>query len=93
MAKSQKSKFKCFSGILCYLLCIDNLPTQPSDHTTNIPTTTTTTTFENPKQNFKIQVKTLGVVARLMGLDSLPNPRKVFRTKEDQKEKSGVSMF
>ena len=28
-----------------------------------------------------------------MGLDSLPDPRKVFRRKEDQKEKSGVSVF
>ncbi|CAL5422011.1 unnamed protein product [Camellia sinensis] len=86
MAKSQNSKFKCFSSILC----CGSLPTQPSDPTTNIPTTTTTTTtFENPKKNFKIQVKTPGVVARLMGLDSLPDPRKVFRRKEDQKEESG----
>ncbi|CAL5421989.1 unnamed protein product [Camellia sinensis] len=48
--------------------------------TTDIPTTTTT--FENPKKNFKTQVSTPGVVARLMGLDSLPDPRKVFRRKE-----------
>ncbi|CAL5350527.1 unnamed protein product [Camellia sinensis] len=75
MAKSQNSKFKCFSGIHSSLLCIGNLPTQPSDHTTDIPTTTTTT-FENPKKNFKTQVKTPGVVARLMGLDLHPNPRK-----------------
>ncbi|CAL5350526.1 unnamed protein product [Camellia sinensis] len=91
MAKSQNSKFKCFSGILHCLLCIGSLPTQPSDPTTNIPSNTTT--FENPKKNFKTQVKTLGVAARLMGLDSLPDPRKVFRRKEDQKEKSGVSAF
>ncbi|CAL5419606.1 unnamed protein product [Camellia sinensis] len=87
MAKSQNSKFKCFSGILRSLLCISNLPTQPSDPTTDIPTTTTT--FENPKKNFKTQVKTPRVVTRLIGLDSLPNPRKVFSRKEDQKEKSG----
>ncbi|CAL5350525.1 unnamed protein product [Camellia sinensis] len=86
MAKSQNFKFKCFSGILHCLLCMGSLPTQPSDPTTDIPTTTTTT-FENPKKNFKTQVKTPGVVARLMGLDSLPNPRKVFTRKEDQKEK------
>ncbi|CAL5350504.1 unnamed protein product [Camellia sinensis] len=71
------SKFKCFSGILCCLICISSLPTQPSDPTTNIPTTTTTTTtFENPKKNFKTQVKNPGVIARLMGLDSLRDPRK-----------------
>ncbi|CAL5350497.1 unnamed protein product [Camellia sinensis] len=80
-------------GILCCLLCIGNLLTKPSVPTIDIPTTTTTTTFENPKKNFKTQVKTPGVVARLMGLDSLPDPRKVFRRKEDQKEKNGVSVF
>ncbi|CAL5350538.1 unnamed protein product [Camellia sinensis] len=63
-----------FSGILRCLLCIGNLPTQPSDPTTDIPTTTTT--FENPKNNLKTQVRTLGVVARLMVLDSLLEPRK-----------------
>ncbi|CAL5350534.1 unnamed protein product [Camellia sinensis] len=71
MAKSQNSKFKCFSGIL---RCIGSLPTQPPDPTTDIPTTTTT--FENPKKNFKTKVKTPGVVARLMGLDLLQDPRK-----------------
>ncbi|CAL5419582.1 unnamed protein product [Camellia sinensis] len=88
--KSQNCKFKCFSGILCCLLCIGSLLTQPSVPTIDIPTTTTTTTFENTKKNFKTQVKTPGVVARLMGLDSLPDPRKGFRRKEDQKEKIHV---
>ncbi|GMP41220.1 hypothetical protein CsSME_00011391 [Camellia sinensis var. sinensis] len=91
MAKSQNSKFKCFFGILRCLLCISSLPTQPYDPTTDIPATTTT--FENPKKNFKTQVQTPGVVARYMGLDSLLDPRMVFRRKEDQKEKSGVSVF
>ncbi|CAL5421987.1 unnamed protein product [Camellia sinensis] len=86
MAKSQNSKFKCFSGILRCLLYIGNLPTQPSDPTTNI--STPTTTFENQKKNFKTQVKTLGVVARLMSLDSLPDPKMAFRRKEVQKEKN-----
>ncbi|CAL5350537.1 unnamed protein product [Camellia sinensis] len=84
MPKSQNSKFKCFSSIL---RCIGSLPTQPPDPTTNIPTTTNT--FENSKKNFETKVRTLGVVARLMGLDLLPDPRKAFRRKEDQKEKSG----
>ncbi|CAL5419594.1 unnamed protein product [Camellia sinensis] len=92
MAKTQNCKLQCFSGILCRLLCIGSLLTQSSVPTTNIPTTTTTT-VENQKKNFKTQVKTPGVVARLMGLDSLPDPRKIFRRKEDQKEKSGVSVL
>ncbi|CAL5422009.1 unnamed protein product [Camellia sinensis] len=86
LPRLQNCKFKCFSGILCCLLCIGSLLTQPSVPTTDIPTTTTTT-FENPKKNFKTKVKTPGVVTRLMGLDSLPDPRKIFRRKEDQKEK------
>ncbi|CAL5350536.1 unnamed protein product [Camellia sinensis] len=88
MPKSQNSKFKCFSGIL---RCIGSLPTQPPDPTTDIPTTTTT--FENPKKNFKTKVRTPGVVARLMGLDLLPYPRKAFRRKEDLKEKSGCTLL
>ncbi|CAL5350520.1 unnamed protein product [Camellia sinensis] len=78
----------CFFGILHCLFCIGSLPTQPSDPTTEIPSTTTT--FKNPKKNFKTQVRTPRVVARLMGLDSLPDPRKVFRRKEDHKEKMHV---
>ncbi|CAL5350507.1 unnamed protein product [Camellia sinensis] len=70
MAKSQNCKFKCLSGILCCLLCIGSHLTQPSVPTTDIPTSTTTT-FENPKKNYKTQVNTPGVVTRLMGLDSL----------------------
>ncbi|CAL5421975.1 unnamed protein product [Camellia sinensis] len=87
MAKSQNCKFKCLSGILCCLLCIGSHLTQPSVPTTDIPTSTTTT-FENPKKNYKTQVNTPGVVTRLIGLDSLPDHRKVFRRKEDQKEKT-----
>ncbi|CAL5385205.1 unnamed protein product [Camellia sinensis] len=80
-----------YSGIFRRLFCTDNLPTSPSDLITG-PTTTipTTTTFENPKKDFKTQVKTPGLVARFMGLGSFPNPRKVFRRKEDQKGKGGV---
>ncbi|CAL5387304.1 unnamed protein product [Camellia sinensis] len=80
-----------YSGIFRHLFCTDSLPTSPSDLITG-PTTTipTTTTFENPKKDFKTQVKTPGLVARFMGLGSFPNPRKVFRRNEDQKEKGGV---
>ncbi|GMP58344.1 hypothetical protein CsSME_00022045 [Camellia sinensis var. sinensis] len=88
MTESQNFTFKWYSGIFHRLFCTDSLPTHPSnlinDPTTTIPTTTT---FENPKKYFKTQVKTPGVVARLMGLDSLPDPKKVFRRKEDQPNK------
>ncbi|KAL7169630.1 hypothetical protein ACSBR2_034631 [Camellia fascicularis] len=73
MTKSQNSNFKCFSGILRRLLCSDSLPTHPSDLITDSTTTIPTTTFENPTEDFKTQIKTPGLVARLMGLDSLPD--------------------
>ncbi|CAL5421151.1 unnamed protein product [Camellia sinensis] len=82
---AQNSKFKRFSGILRCLLCIGSLP---SDPTTDIPTTTTTITTTTTTQ-VTTQVKTPGVVARLMGLDSLPDLKKVFRRKEGQKGKEG----
>ncbi|CAL5351504.1 unnamed protein product [Camellia sinensis] len=72
MTKSENFTFEYFSGILCRLLCTGNLPTHPSDLITDSTTTIPTTTFENSKNDFKTQVKTPGVVARLMGLDSLP---------------------
>ncbi|CAL5333386.1 unnamed protein product [Camellia sinensis] len=64
-----------YSGIFRRLFCTDSLPTSPSDLITS-PTTAipTTTTFENPKKDFKTQVKTPGLVARFMGLGSFPNP-------------------
>ncbi|CAL5420346.1 unnamed protein product [Camellia sinensis] len=73
MTESQNSTSKCFSGILRRILCTGSLPTHPSDLITDPTTTIPTTTFENPKNDFKTQVNTPGVVARLMGLDSLPN--------------------
>ncbi|GMP47613.1 hypothetical protein CsSME_00015275 [Camellia sinensis var. sinensis] len=85
MTESQNSTFKWDSDILPRLLCTDSLLTHPSDLITDRTTDISTPpTFENRKNDFKTQVKTPGVVARLMGLDSLPDPRKVFRRKEDQ---------
>ncbi|CAL5418754.1 unnamed protein product [Camellia sinensis] len=81
---AQNSKFKRFSSILRCLLCIGSLP---SDPTTDIPTTTTITTTTTTTTQVTTQVKTPGVVARLMGLDSLPDLKKVFRRKEGQKGK------
>lgn len=70
-ATSTKS---CFSGILSRLLCTGSLPTHPSD-SDHLPEFDKTD-FINylPKKN-EYEVKgggTPGVVARLMGLDSLP---------------------
>ncbi|GMP58346.1 hypothetical protein CsSME_00022047 [Camellia sinensis var. sinensis] len=79
MIESRNSTSKWYSGILRRLLCTNSLPTHLFDLIKD-----PATTFENPKKDFKTQVKTPGVVARLMGLDSLPDPRKVFRRKEDQ---------
>ncbi|KAI7996242.1 hypothetical protein LOK49_LG10G02310 [Camellia lanceoleosa] len=73
MTKSHNSTSKCFSDIFRRLLCTGSLPTHPSDLITDSTTTIPTTTFENSTKDFKTQVKTPGVVARLMGLDSLPD--------------------
>ncbi|XP_011077545.1 uncharacterized protein LOC105161533 [Sesamum indicum] len=69
---------KCYSGILRRLLCSGSLPTHPSDQLVESSTRETgdqkaeksLTPVENVKQ---AAVSSPGVVARLMGLDSLPN--------------------
>ncbi|CAL5357823.1 unnamed protein product [Camellia sinensis] len=81
---AQNSKFKRFSGILHCLLCIDSLPSEP---TTDIPTTTTDIPTTTTTTQVTTQGKTPGVVARLMGLDSLPDPKKAFGRKEGHKGK------
>ncbi|CAL5437578.1 unnamed protein product [Camellia sinensis] len=81
---AQNSKFKRFSGILRCLLCIDSLPSEP---TTDIPTTTTDIPTTTTTTQVTTQGKTPGVVARLMGLDSLPDPKKAFGRKEGHKGK------
>ncbi|CAL5437542.1 unnamed protein product [Camellia sinensis] len=89
---AQNSKFKRFSGILRYLLCIHSLPSDPTTDipattTTDIPATTTTTIDIPTTTQVTTQGKTPGVVGRLMGLDSLPDPKKVFGRKEGHKGK------
>ncbi|KAL7165504.1 hypothetical protein ACSBR2_041232 [Camellia fascicularis] len=84
---AQNSKFKRFSGILRCLLCIGSLP---SDPTTDIPTTTTTTDIPTTTTTTTTtQVKTPGVVARLMGLDSLPESKKGYAGNESSYNVSG----
>ncbi|CAL5433854.1 unnamed protein product [Camellia sinensis] len=94
---AQNSKFKLFSGILRCLLCVGSLPSDPTTDipttitttttTTDVPTTTTTTDVPTTTTTTPTQVKTPGVVARLMGLDSLPESKKVSRRKEGQTKK------
>ncbi|CAN6724139.1 unnamed protein product [Malus baccata var. baccata] len=75
----------CFNGILRRLLCNGSVPTHPSDQ---IPESNTTQLAKSPiKQNPdpKIQTSasvTPGIVARLMGLDSLPETNWVSRAPE-----------
>ncbi|KAK4847668.1 hypothetical protein QYF36_004473 [Acer negundo] len=75
MSGSQNAKSGCFSSILRRILCQGSLQTHPSDQ---IPELINRAEFGEPKMKepviqAKIQtLGTLGVVARLMGLDSLP---------------------
>ncbi|XP_059668003.1 uncharacterized protein LOC132313308 [Cornus florida] len=75
MSSSEDATSKCFSGVLRRLLCTGSLPTYPSDQ---IPESDPTN-FNFPEKDSitvaKAQVQaqaTPGIVARLMGLDSLP---------------------
>ncbi|KAL6954319.1 hypothetical protein U1Q18_042895 [Sarracenia purpurea var. burkii] len=67
---------KCFSGVFRRLLCTDNLPTHPSDHLAAEPNSGTS--FSRRELKKEVMKKTAqapatpGVVAKLMGLDSLP---------------------
>ncbi|KAL0344454.1 UNVERIFIED_CONTAM: hypothetical protein Sradi_4276700 [Sesamum radiatum] len=69
---------KCYSGILRRLLCSGSLPTHPSDQLVESSTPETgdqnAETSLKPAENVKqAAASSPGVVARLMGLDSLPN--------------------
>ncbi|KAL9303815.1 hypothetical protein ACSQ67_021078 [Phaseolus vulgaris] len=76
MAKPEKSKSGCFPGLLRLLLCAGNAtspPVHPTDHFTESEES------ENSHSTKETAVvndgSTPGVVARLMGLDSLPNSK------------------
>lgn len=74
MAKSEATKPGCFSGILRRLLCSGSFPTHPSDHIPDPnPTKLGPNSDKEPtkKPEIKAQIGP-NVVARLMGLDSLP---------------------
>ncbi|KAI8559939.1 hypothetical protein RHMOL_Rhmol04G0215600 [Rhododendron molle] len=84
MTTSQNDPSKCLSGILRQLLCTGSLPTHPSESISTEPNIIT-----NPEKHSKLEevIKpqappTPGIVARLMGLDTLPdfNPAQNRRT-------------
>ncbi|XP_062095146.1 uncharacterized protein LOC133801034 [Humulus lupulus] len=80
MAKSEATNYGCFSGVLRRMLCTGNVPTHPSDNVADlIPNPTEFKSFQvkNPTKKPEVQAQTSpGVVARLMGLDSLPSDPK-----------------
>ncbi|OIT27530.1 PREDICTED: uncharacterized protein LOC109213819 [Nicotiana attenuata] len=65
------SKVSCISGMLRRLLCSNSLPTHPSDH---ISLSTTYHYCDRTKEAEAdgLSLKPPGVVARLMGLESMP---------------------
>ncbi|KAA8517785.1 hypothetical protein F0562_015254 [Nyssa sinensis] len=77
MTNSHKPTSKCFSGILRRFQCTGSLPTYPSDHIIE----SDTIRFHFPGKESKTVAKTTqapstpspGIVARLMGLDTLPD--------------------
>ncbi|XP_061358445.1 uncharacterized protein LOC133302650 [Gastrolobium bilobum] len=80
MAKHEKSKPGCFSGFLHVLLCAGNgtsPPVHPSDNVTELDETEVL--HSNKDAIVDDNVATPGLVARLMGLDSLPNNKRVLK--------------
>ncbi|KAF8397275.1 hypothetical protein HHK36_016187 [Tetracentron sinense] len=64
---------RCLSGILRRLLCTGSLPTHPSDHILEPDKVECDLSHEDSKVEKKIEDPAVpGLVARLMGLDSLP---------------------
>ncbi|WVZ16802.1 hypothetical protein V8G54_009784 [Vigna mungo] len=76
MAKAEKPKSGCFPGLLRVLLCAGNAtspPVHPSDHFTE---SDDSEKAHSSKETVVVNDgSTPGVVARLMGLDSLPNSK------------------
>lgn len=74
MAKSEAASSGCFSGVLRRMMCSGSVPTHPSDHFTDPkPTYLNPNPDKEPTKKPEIKAQTgPSVVARLMGLDSLP---------------------
>ncbi|KAL2337740.1 hypothetical protein Fmac_012186 [Flemingia macrophylla] len=81
MANPQKPKPSCFPGLLRVLLCAGSAtspPVHPSDHITESEDSENAH-FTKEKVVDNAYASTPGVVARLMGLDSLPNPKRLVK--------------
>ncbi|TKY63508.1 hypothetical protein E2542_SST13381 [Spatholobus suberectus] len=79
MAKPEKPKPRCFPSFLSVFLCAGNgtsPPLHPSDHITE---SDESENAHSNKETLVDNASTPGVVARLMGLDSLPNPKWVVK--------------
>ncbi|XP_030537257.1 uncharacterized protein LOC115745794 [Rhodamnia argentea] len=92
MARPQSENSGCFSALLRHLLCSGGAPTHPSDDALVAEPSSKRTTVPNPilimespkrdpvRTHWPSQ-KPAGVVARLMGLESLPDTKWVPRAK------------
>lgn len=78
MTDSQNEANKCFSGILRRLLCTGSLPTHPSEQMADPIATEFVHLPQKKDQICPAQLEpatTPGIVARLMGLESIPAPK------------------
>lgn len=66
------SKVSCISGMLRRLLCSNSLPTHPSDQISLSTTYQYSNHTKEAEADDGLSLKAPGVVARLMGLESLP---------------------
>ncbi|KAK6235062.1 DUF3741-associated sequence motif - like 6 [Theobroma cacao] len=91
LCTSKSATAGCLAGILRRILCSRSLPTHPSDHITEA---NSVASYKNQQFNAEDKVDaskfTPGIVARLMGLDSLPeisllktraNPNSITRSR------------
>lgn len=75
MNSSERNKTGCFSTILHRLLCTGSCQTYPSDHISETDRKKSLNYQNEDPDSSKVQIKeqnTPGIVARLMGLESLP---------------------
>lgn len=75
MSGSERNKTECFSTILHRLLCTGSCQTHPSDHISETDHKKSLNCQKEDPDSSKVQIKeqhTPGIVARLMGLESLP---------------------
>ncbi|KAK9986124.1 hypothetical protein SO802_031075 [Lithocarpus litseifolius] len=82
MTHSHNANTGCFSNMVRRISCFGSLPTHPADYDTSDSKTSKSEEIqiENPKAEAAIQApRNPGVVARLMGLDSLPETNWVPR--------------